>query len=90
MRDFRGKINLRQRANKLSLITIFLWSLVTELHTGIFLLQTFFKIYGLKTVAEMPVTSWQLDKWVSWDMALVFHGLSHKVSLDSPSLPSRS
>lgn len=52
MRDFRGKINLRQRANKLSLITIFLWSLVTELHTGIFLLQTFFKIYGLTTVAE--------------------------------------
>lgn len=52
MRDFRGKITLRQRANKLSLITIFLWSLVTELHTGIFLLQTFFKIYGLKTVAE--------------------------------------
>lgn len=31
MRDFRGDNHLRQRTNKLSLITIFLWSLVTQL-----------------------------------------------------------
>lgn len=41
-------------------------------------------MFGLKTVAEDASHIWQLDKWVSWDTALVSHCLKPQGVLGLP------